>query len=107
MVTITATFWTGVAVGGVRNTMDPKGERRLWFAAQICTGGNSLAALALRQTVSKSPLPKGTYLSSEVGVHFTGVAGLLTILIILDAIARAEPAPVTSREQRHLAKGAI
>lgn len=90
LATITATFWAGVAIGGVRNTVDPRGERKLWFAAQVCTGGNALSALALRNAVAGSNQPRGTYLSSEVGVHFTGVAGLLNILIILDAITRGE-----------------
>lgn len=106
LVTITATFWAGVAVGGVRNTVDPKGERKLWFAAQVCTGGHVLAALALRNNLTSSSAPKGNYLSSEVGVHFTGVAGLLNILIILDAIARAEPAPGSAgRGDRRTARG--
>src|SRR3990172_10486299 len=46
LVTITLTFWTGVAIGGVQATVDPH-ERTLWFMAQLCSGGNTLAAYAL------------------------------------------------------------
>ena len=46
LVTITATFWTGVAIGGVRGTVDPK-ERKLWFIAQLCSAANAVAAYGL------------------------------------------------------------
>ena len=106
MVTIVATFWTGVALGGVRATVDPK-ERTLWFTAQMCTGANALAAYGLHHAVANSDTPLGPYLSSEVGVHYTGVAGLLNILVILDAIGRATgsrrqvPVPMSARVQSH------
>jgi hypothetical protein len=93
LVTITVTFWTGIAIGGVRNTVDPK-ERVLWFAAQLCTGGHALSAYALHEATKDPESSPGPHLSSEVGVHYTGVAGLLNILVILDAIARAELAAV-------------
>ncbi len=89
LVTITVTFWTGVAIGGVRNTVDPH-ERKLWFVAQLGTGGNALSAWAFHKAVDRGDPPSGPYLSSEVGVHYTGVAGLLNLLVILDAIGRAE-----------------
>ncbi|MBI4716929.1 MAG: hypothetical protein HY763_03930 [Planctomycetes bacterium] len=96
LVTITATFWTGVAIGGVGGTVHP-GERRLWFMAQLLTGGQSLAALGMHNSVVRS-LPQdrppylGSWLSIDVGVHYTGVAGLLNLLVILDALSRADPA---------------
>lgn len=89
LVTITLTFWTGIAIGGVRSTVDTN-KRKLWFMAQIGTGGNALGALAFRRAVAASAAPDGPYISSEVGVHYTGVAGLLNVLVILDAIGRAE-----------------
>lgn len=113
LATITATFWTGVAIGGVRNTIDPK-QRRLWFVAQMGTAGNTLAGYLLHKVVeegapSKNQVPSrnqfghsqrtqpslkaappGNWVSADVGVHYTGVAGLLNLLIILDALGRAE-----------------
>ena len=95
LVTIAATFWSGVAIGSMRGTVDPQ-ERRLWFAAQVCAGGNTLAAYGLtlltpRHVFSSAPVPtSASWLSAEVGVHYTGVAGLLNLLVILDALARAD-----------------
>jgi hypothetical protein len=100
-VTIAATFWTGVAIGGVRATVDPA-KRSLWFAAQVCSGVNAFAAYALHRSVASSAEPSGPYLSSEVGVHYTGVAGLLNILIVLDAIGCAD----RRFGGRHAAEGA-
>lgn len=90
LLTIVATFWTGVAIGGVRATVDPS-RRTLWFTAQLCSGVNAFAAYALHRALAQSDEPAGPYLSSEVGVHYTGVAGLLNILVILDAVARSDP----------------
>jgi hypothetical protein len=99
LVTITATFWTGVAIGGVRGTVNPQ-ERSLWFVAQLCTGINTAAAYGLNLAMTpaqvyqdRTAIPKYVppyWTASEVGVHYTGVAGLLNLLVILDALARAE-----------------
>lgn len=90
LVTITATFWTGVAIGSVQGTVDPK-QRTLWFVAQVCTGGNTLAAVGVNSAVAgKNPAYIPSWLSADVGVHYTGVAGLLNLLVILDALSRAE-----------------
>jgi hypothetical protein len=98
LVTITATFWTGVAIGGVRGTVNPQ-DRSLWFVAQLCAGVNTIGAYGLTVAMTPSaPLHQrgpSKYIppfwtASEVGVHYTGVAGLLNLLVILDALARAE-----------------
>lgn len=105
MVTIGATFWAGVAIGGAASTVDPQ-ARQLWFMAQIVNGGHTLAALGLHQAIlrraerdgmfASQPRPRdvsayfGHWMSIDVGVHYTGIAGLLNLLAILDAIARAD-----------------
>lgn len=94
LVTISLTFWTGVAVGGVGATVNPR-ERKLWFMAQFMAGGQSLAACAMsRSVMTETKAPNSVvlshWLSADVGIHYTGVAGLLNLLAILDAIARAE-----------------
>jgi len=107
LVTITLTFWTGVAIGGVQATVDPQ-ERTLWFMAQLCTGGNTLAAYGLHRVIEPQPAagqrPAAAlahWLSSDVGVHYTGVAGLLNLLVILDALGRVDfPSPKRSRRDR-------
>jgi TM2 domain-containing membrane protein YozV len=119
LVAITATFWTGVAIGSVHATVDPR-ERTLWFLAQLCTGGNTLIAYgwhaALTPPHNRDPHGASAHdharttvphwLSVDVGVHYTGVAGLLNLLVILDALARAElMAPVGLRNSRVRKKG--
>ena len=103
LVTISVTFWTGVAIGGVRGTVDPK-ERSLWFIAQLCTAGNTVSSFYLHQSVAARPSMNDEasvvphWASVDVGVHYTGVAGLLNLLIIFDAIARAESSCSTGRK---------
>lgn len=110
LVTITATFWTGVAIGGVRATVDPQ-ERTLWFMAQLCTGANTGAAYALHAVLDAAArsggtkAPIGPWLSAEVGVHYTGVAGLLNLLVILDALVRAETVPAAGRVRGQRSRG--
>ncbi len=95
LVTIAATFWSGVAIGGAGATVDPE-NKKLWFMAQILAGGHTLAGYGLHRSVINSlpPSDKPPYLahwlSAEIAVHYTGVAGLLNILVILDAMSRAE-----------------
>ncbi len=97
MVTISATFWAGIAIGGAGSTIDPQ-HRKLWFTAQLLTGGQSLVAVALHQKAiapyppSSKPPVIGHWLSIDVGTHYTGVAGLLNLLVILDAIFSADTA---------------
>ncbi len=108
--TIAATFWTGVAIGSVQGTVAPK-SRKLWFVAQVCNGGNALGAVALHRWVapesfrSEKPVFAGPWLSSELGVHYTGVSGLLNVLVIFDALALAEAAAGGGR-RRSILSGA-
>lgn len=110
MVTIIATFWCGVAIGSVQGTVAPH-YRKLWFVAQLGTGGNTLAAYALHLAVSpesaksSKPVLVSHWMSAEVGVHYTGVAGLLNLLVILDAMARSEPFKAGGRRRRQLSRG--
>ncbi|MDD4892353.1 MAG: hypothetical protein PHU85_20715 [Phycisphaerae bacterium] len=91
LVTVTALFWTGVAVGGVRSTVDP--DRNMhWFMGEVCTGGNTLVALGLNKMMNWPPTgnEKRSFLKSrDIGVVYAGVAGLLNLLAIFDAIVRS------------------
>jgi hypothetical protein len=110
LVTITATFWTGVAIGGVRSTIDPH-NRKLWFLAQLGTGGNAMAGYGFHRLVADNPLRKGQqyvtaqWAAVDVGTHYTGVAGLLNLLVIFDAVGRAEPSPGSRREKQRSTRG--
>ncbi|MHC4442074.1 MAG: DUF6677 family protein [Planctomycetota bacterium] len=103
MITIALTFWTGVAVGGVKNTVNPQ-DRSLWFLGQICAGGHTLTALCWsRQLENPSDDKKAELIaygrSEEVSVVYTAICGMLNILIIFDVFSRAEKqtAPVSRR----------
>ncbi len=101
LVVITLTFWTGVAVGGVKcvdprkpvqqhsNTHSQRGRARSWwFFAQIMNGGYAVATHAVGVRTERA-----SYLSwpsGDIASVYTGVAGLLNLLIILDALVRAE-----------------
>lgn len=133
MAVIAVTFWCGVAIGGVKSTVDPR-ENRVWFLAQICAGGHTIAA-----TIWSNRLAPMTYACPECGerlprepmdgdacpacghvmrdatfaqrsriaywpqvdiaIVYTGIAGLLNLLVILDAIARAEIEPLERRQR--------
>ena len=91
-VVITVTFWAGVAVGGVRNTVSPK-DNGAWIAAQLCVGPQSLFALYLNQKSLERPDSdslKAAWPASNISVVYAGVAGLLNLLVIIDAMARCE-----------------
>ena len=88
LVVIAATFWGGVAIGGVSTTVRPR-EKTAWFLAQISTGGHALAALGWKKALGDHQTTY-SWRADEVGVVYAGVAGLLNLLVILDALARAE-----------------
>jgi len=99
-VSIEATFWLGMLVGGIRSTVDPQANPA-WFFAQICAGLNAVAALILSNVPSAAPCYGKTL---DVAVIYTGVAGLLNVLVVFDAMVRANfaavPAQQRSRRQR-------
>lgn len=132
MVVITVTFWCGVAIGGVKSTVDPS-ENRLWFLAQICNGGHTIVAALwssqlepivyrcpscgaslesrptggepcpnCRKAIGSVELASHTRLAFwpqvDIAIVYTGIAGLLNVLVILDAIARAELEPLAQRQ---------
>ena len=107
MIALAVTFWGGIAIGGVKETIDPQ-KHNLWFTAQICGGGHTLVAYALHRHVTADgpPADPGHWLGIDIALHYTGVAGLLNLLIIFDAIGRADTADASVRRKRGLAGGA-
>jgi len=94
LVAIAVTFWTGVAIGGVKTTVDPHG-RSLWFLGQIFAGGHTLAALGLSYQVqpAEGEAPESLVAygrSEEIAVVYTAICGMLNIMMILDVVVRAE-----------------
>ena len=72
-----------------------------WFMAQTCTGVHALASYGWAESLRRHPEvgPGGPahHRSVDTAVVYTGVAGLLNLLAILDALVRADLAPVRPR----------
>ncbi len=94
-VVLMVTFWGGIAVAGASTAVTAKGNGA-WIAAQLCMGPQTFAALELgnrevrnakarEQVLYRAPWP-----SSNIGVVYAGVAGLLNLLVIIDVLARSE-----------------
>ncbi len=96
-VAIMLTYWTGIAVAGPRFTVDPK-DNTLWFAAQMGMGPQ---VVVLYVATAGSDVPPVPWPDSDIALIYAGVAGLLAMLVILDAIGRAAgDEPVATEEQR-------
>ena len=69
-------------------------RRSWWFYAQVFSGVHALAAYTIGNHVpdfAESGTPRHlSWPSYDIAAVYTGVAGLLNLLIILDALARAE-----------------
>jgi len=94
LIVIALTFWTGIAIGGVKHTVD-KDARFLWFLGQICAGGHTLAAMTWSSMIDAPEEVDRVELtaygrSEEVSVVYTAICGMLNILIIFDVLTRAE-----------------
>lgn len=98
LVTIMVTYWLGVAIGGVRYTIDPSGNT-LWFIAQLGVGPQVVALWIA--TTARTLVPAIPWPDSDIAIIYAGVAGLLNMLVILDALGRAtgnEPGEPTAQE---------
>lgn len=122
-------YFTGLAVGGIKNSVNPWSNHWLFFAEMGC-GGYTTGALVVNRNVGELDprlladpkflnSPRLTdeqrtryakYLSfypeSDVAQIYLAAAGLLNVLAILDAIARAQTGglPTFRRELKEAAK---
>lgn len=96
LICIAVTFWGGIAIGGVQDTVDPQ-KRFPWFMAQVCTGAHGMVAYAWAERLRAHPdhieHANPSFESVGVAVVYTGIAGLLNLLVILDALGRADRPP--------------
>jgi len=98
-VTVSALFWAGVGIGGVL-TVDYYSER-WWFAAEMLTGIHGLVGWYRQKAVyNRLPQMRGASLDEKlknanlalvapgetVARAYAGVAGLLNLLCIFDAL---------------------
>ena len=94
MVTIALTFWGGVAIGGVKNTVNPQ-DRTLWFLGQACAGIHPFLAIAWsRQVEIPSEADRSRWIAygqmEDISIVYTAIAGMLNVLVILDVMIRTE-----------------
>ena len=96
-VAICSTFLVGLALGSIE-LIDPQ-QAKAWFCAQILTGAPAIIATLLQDagiSVEKiSAYGRGV----DIGQMYAGIAGLLNLICILDALLRcqlAEQAEKTS-----------
>ena len=99
-VTITAMFWTGVLIGGLRSTVDPH-KNAPWFMGEVGAGGNALLAVAINNSMN---WPEEGYdgrswgKARDIGVVYAGVAGLLNMLAVFDVLVRAMSGQVSEEK---------
>lgn len=96
-VVLTATFWTGIAIGGVRTTIAGR-ENGAWIAAQLFMGPQALGAFFLSRKIQDNGDPvqyKAMWPASSIAIVYAGVAGLLNLLVIVDVLARIDAATST------------
>jgi TM2 domain-containing membrane protein YozV len=87
-ISITLTFWIGILIGGAQSTVNIQ-TNTAWFFAQIFTGGYTIFSLLLGHLPGAMPSYSKTL---DLATIYTGVAGLLNIYVIFDAMSRAVPA---------------
>lgn len=91
---ISFAYWTGIAVGGVKNTVNYQYNPWL-FLAEMGAGGYTLPCALLGKSLPTKPANEfSEYVSyppnSDIAQIYLAVAGLLNVLAILDALARAQ-----------------
>ncbi|HMQ16143.1 MAG TPA: hypothetical protein PKC49_09235 [Phycisphaerae bacterium] len=88
-VAITLPFLTGVALGGVKTTVNPRAN--VWlFLAEMGVGGYTTVGFLASQALPDRPEYICYYPGADVAQIYLAVAGLLNVLAILDALSRAQ-----------------
>jgi hypothetical protein len=101
-IAVTFPYFTGLAFGGLKDSVNPTTNRWL-FLAELGVGGYTVpgmfASRAIERHVAQlerqgTPVKATDYTSyypeSDVAQIYLATAGLLNLLVILDAIARAQ-----------------
>jgi hypothetical protein len=93
-VAISFAYGTGLAIGGVKNSVNPR-ENRWLFLAEIGIGGYTTVGYFVSNTLpTYGPKEFSPYISfypeSDVAQIYLAVGGLLNLLAILDALTRAQ-----------------
>lgn len=81
--TICGTFMLGLVLGGI-DLVDPHLETP-WFCAQVLAGVPAVIAVLLQNP----DVPPGVGRGMDLGQLYTGVAGLLNLLCVVDALMKS------------------
>lgn len=89
---VTFAFWMGAMLGGVKYSVNVR-ENPWLFLAEIWAGGYTILATLIGFAIQHIPADiarfKGFYPEMDVAQIYLSTAGLLSIMVILDAMARA------------------
>lgn len=93
-IAITFAYGTGLAVGGVKNSVNPRVNPWL-FLAELGVGGYTGVGYVVSNRIPdygpKEPSPYVSYYpESDVAQIYLAIGGLLNLLAILDALMRAQ-----------------
>ena len=83
-IVISILFWAGIWVGGALSTVNLK-TNTAWFFAEIFAGGYTLMTTLIGQLPGAIESYGKT---QDLATIYAGVAGLLNLLVVLDAIDR-------------------
>jgi hypothetical protein len=91
---ITLAYFLGLLIGGLKSSIDPHGNVWLFVAEMGIGGYTTLGYLAARAIPTFPPNEFSPHVSfypeNDVAQIYLSVAGLLNVLAVLDAIARAQ-----------------
>jgi len=94
-VAICSTFLIGLVLGSIE-LIDPQ-NAKAWFCAQILCGFPAIIATLLQDSATTigtiSPYGRGV----DIGQVYAGVAGLLNLICILDALLRSQQADISQK----------
>jgi hypothetical protein len=88
-VSITLAFFIGILIGGAMSTVNLQ-TNTPWFFAEVFAGGYT----SLSMILGHLPGAAASYGKTlDLATIYAGVAGLLNLLVIFDAVDRANPSP--------------
>lgn len=88
-------FLCGIMLGTI-DVIDPQ-QHKAWFCAQILCGFPTIISTIIAQKVTDITIMDLFGRSRDIGQVYIGVAGLLNLLCILDALYRTHLATKTDR----------
>lgn len=82
-------YLTGLALGGVKTSVDPRSNHWL-FLAELGVGSYTVVGYLASRALPNRPEYLSFYPGSDVAQIYLATAGLLNVLAILDALSRAQ-----------------